>query len=125
MPGKIKYKRRSFSVHLSPSKYGPKASVTSRWLTSHKSSFKTIVDRDAWVAQSAELPALNFGSGQDLMICGFELHVWLCTNSTEPAWDFSPKPPPPLKRSLSLKINEHLKKKKKKNYGGEKESVIG
>ena len=43
--------------------------------------------RGAWVAQSVKLPTLDFGSGHDLMVCGFELHVGLCVGSVEPAWD--------------------------------------
>ena len=41
----------------------------------------------AWVAQSAGCQALDFGSGHDLTVCGFELPVWLCADSAVPAWD--------------------------------------
>ena len=43
--------------------------------------------RDAWVAQSVKRPALDFSSGHDLTVRGFESHVGLCPGSTEPAWD--------------------------------------
>ena len=70
--------------------------------------------RGAWVAQSVEWPTLDFGSGHDLTVRGFEPCLGLCTMSTEPASD-------PLSLSLSLslsvppllslsKINKHLKK---------------
>ena len=41
----------------------------------------------AWVAQQVKCPTLGLSSGHDLMVCEFELHVGLCTDSTEPAWD--------------------------------------
>ena len=55
--------------------------------------------RGAWVAQSGERPAPDFGSGREL-----EPRVGLCADSAEPAWD-SLSPPsasPLLARSLSL-----------------------
>ena len=54
------------------------------------------------MTQSVECPA--FGSGYDLTVCGFEPHVGLCTDSTEPASDSLSSPllsAPPL-LSLSL-----------------------
>ena len=44
--------------------------------------------RDAWVAQSVKHLTLGFGSGHDLMVCGFEPRVGLCVDSSEPAWDY-------------------------------------
>ena len=43
--------------------------------------------RGTWVAQSVQHLTLGFGSGHDLSVCGFEPHVGLCANSTEPAWN--------------------------------------
>ena len=62
-------------------------------------------------------PALDFGSGHDLMVCESEPCIRLCADSTKPAWD-SLSAPPWLMRtrvpSLSLsKINKHLKNKNK------------
>ena len=37
----------------------------------------------AWVAQSAECPTLDFSSGHDLTIRGFEPRVGLCADSSE------------------------------------------
>ena len=51
----------------------------------------------AWVAQSVEHLTLDFSSGHDLMVCGFEPHVQLCTDSVEPAWN-----------SLSLSLCPYL-----------------
>ena len=56
--------------------------------------------------QSIKRSTLDFGSGHDLMVCGIETHVRLCTVSPEPAWDFlSPSASglPPL--MLVLKTN--------------------
>ena len=44
--------------------------------------------------------ASDFGSGHDLMVCGFKPHVRLYADSTEPAWD-----------SLSLSLSLSLKNK--------------
>ena len=57
----------------------------------------------AWVAQSVRRPTLDFGSGHDLTVRGFE---------PEPAWDsLSPDLslllPLPGAHSLGLKINKH------------------
>ena len=35
------------------------------------------------MAQSVELPTLGFGSGRDLIVCEFELHVQLGAASAE------------------------------------------
>ena len=62
------------------------------------------------MTQSVNYLTLDFGSGHDLMVR--EPHVRLCTDSTEPTWDFlSPSLSLPLCRScsLTLKINK-LKK---------------
>ena len=63
------------------------------------------------MAQSVKRPALDFGSGHDLTVCGFEPLIGLCADSVELAWDsLSPllSVPPRLVHALSL---SHLKKK--------------
>ena len=56
----------------------------------------------AWGAQSVECLTLDFGSGCDLMVRGFEPCTVLCTDSVEPAWDsLSPSFSLPFSRSLS------------------------
>ena len=52
------------------------------------------------MAQSVGHLTLDFGSGHDLPVRGFEPHVGLCADGVEPAWD---------SLSLPLKINK-LKK---------------
>ena len=54
--------------------------------------------------------ASNFGSGQDLVVGGFETHVGLCADSLEPepasdsvSPSLSALPPPPCSVSVSLK----------------------
>ena len=63
---------------------------------------------------SVRRPTLDFSSGHDLTVHGFEPYIGLCADSAEPSWDFLPlslsaslklSAPPPL--SLSLKINKH------------------
>ena len=59
-----------------------------------------------WVAHSVKLPALDFGSGHDLVVYEFEPCIELCADSVEPAWEpLSPSlsAPPPLSLSLSKK----------------------
>ena len=57
-----------------------------------------------WVAQSVKRQTLDFGSGHDLMVCGFESHVRLRTDSGEPAWgSLSLSAPPCITRALSQK----------------------
>ena len=51
------------------------------------------------MAQSVKRPSLDFSSGHDLMVRGFEPHVWLHADSEEPAWDS-------LSVSLSLSFLE-------------------
>ena len=64
----------------------------------------------AWVAQLGKRPTLDFGSGHDLGVRGFEHRAGLCADSVEPAWDsLSSFCPSPAHR-LPLKINT-LKKK--------------
>ena len=59
-----------------------------------------------WVAQSGKCPTLDFSSGHDLKVRGFEDRVRLYA---EPAWDSLCLPllsaPPQLMLFLSLKIN--------------------
>ena len=65
--------------------------------------------------------ASDFGSGHDLTVCGFEPHVRLCADSSEPGARFRfcvslslcPSPAHALSLSVS-KINKNIKKKKKK-----------
>ena len=62
----------------------------------------------AWVAQSVERLTLDFSSGHDLTVCGFEPHI--CAVSMEPRACFG---------SISLKYKRKHEKKflkeKKKN----------
>ena len=37
----------------------------------------------AWVAQSVKRLTLDFGSGHDLMVCGFKPSIKLCADSME------------------------------------------
>ena len=72
--------------------------------------------RAAWVAQLVEHSTLDFSSGHDLAICGFEPCIGLHAGDGEPALDsLSPSlclyPASSLSLSLSLKINiQNLKK---------------
>ena len=43
--------------------------------------------RGACVAQLVKYPTLGFSSGCDLVVCGIEPHVGLCSDGVEPAWD--------------------------------------
>ena len=64
------------------------------------------------MVQSVEPPALAFSSGHDLMVRGFEPHVWLCadgTEGTEPAWNSLSLSLPLIVCALSLK-NKLFKK---------------
>ena len=62
--------------------------------------FKEQKSRGAWVVRSVKRPTLGFGSGHDLVVGGFELHIF--ADSAEPAWD-SLSPSLPLTFSLSHK----------------------
>ena len=64
-------------------------------------------DRGAWVAQPVKHLTLHFGSGPDFMVCEFEHHIRLCTDSTEPAWKALS---PSICLSLSLSLSLSLKK---------------
>ena len=76
------------------------------------------------MAQLVEYLILDFVSGHDLMVHGFNPCIGLCTDSIGPAWDYlspclslchSPiHAYLSLSLSLSLKINEYLKKERKK-----------
>ena len=60
---------------------------------------------DAWVAQLVKCLTLDFSSGYDLTVCGFEPRMGFCTDSAEPAWNFlspSLSAPPLLTHALSL-----------------------
>ena len=61
------------------------------------------------VAEWAKHPTLDFGSGHDLTIRGFQAHLRLCADSVKPAWDsvsLSLCPSPALPLSLSLSQNK-------------------
>ena len=60
-----------------------------------------------WVAQSVKRPTLDFSSGHDLTVRGFEPCLRLCADSVEPAGDsLSLSLSLPLPHTLSLKINK-------------------
>ena len=61
--------------------------------------------RGTWVAQLVKHLTLGFSSGLDLMVCGFEPHVRLCTGY-EACLGSSLS----LSLSLSLKVKNKLKK---------------
>ena len=62
-------------------------------------------NRGTWVAQLVKHLALDFSSGRDLMVCGFEPHVELCSGSVEPAWDsLFPPLSLPLPHSYTLSL---------------------
>ena len=55
------------------------------------------------MAQSVKCLTLDFSSGHDLTVQGFEPCIGLCTDSAEPAWDsLSPSPYVPSLHILSL-----------------------
>ena len=64
---------------------------TGNWKLSRRSpmshGFKSVSERGPRMAQSVKCPTLDYGSGHDLMVHGFEPHVGLCTGSVELAWD--------------------------------------
>ena len=60
------------------------------------------------MAQSVEHSTVHSGSGQDLVVRGFEPCIGLCTDSMEPAWDSFSLCPSPA-HALS-----HKEKKKRK-----------
>ena len=67
----------------------------------------------SWVGESVKHLTLNFGLGHDLMVCEFEPHIRVCVGSSEPLGFFLPLslcPLPLLVLSLSLKIENNLKK---------------
>ena len=73
------------------------------------------------MAQSVEL-ILGFGSGHDLMVCGFQPCVRLCAGSLEPAWDSVSLSLCPSLLALSLSLSLSLSKEvnkyfSKKNMG--------
>ena len=47
---------------------------------------KECQSKGAWVAQSVLCLTLGFGSGHDLLVCGFEPRIELCADSVEPVW---------------------------------------
>ena len=73
---------------------------------------KTFSLGGTWVAQSAEHPTLDFGSGHDLTVCEFEPHIRLCAEYRA-CLKLSLSFPLPLSSALSLST----KKKKKISFG--------
>ena len=79
------------------------------WLEtpSRRINFKMVWGWGTWVAQLAERPTLDFGSGHDLTVPEIEPFVRLQADSTEPVWDslsslsLCPSPAHPLTLSLS------------------------
>ena len=68
-----------------------------------------ILHRGSWGARLVKHLTLDFGSGHDLTVCEMELHIELCTDSTEPAWDslsLSLCPSPARSLSLSLSLSK-------------------
>ena len=66
------------------------------------------------MAQSVKRPTLDFGSGHDLTVRGFEPHVGLSPDSAEPAWgslfpslSLSLSAPPLLSRFLALSLSQN------------------
>ena len=65
-------------------------------------------DRGAWLAQSVRHPTLDFGSGPDLTVCGFEPCIGFHADGTGPAGDsFSLALPPPLVPLSTFQVNKH------------------
>ena len=62
-------------------------------------------DGGAWGAPLVKHLTLDFGSGHDLPVCGFEPCVGLCAHSVEPALGFQTAPPP-LAQALSFPHNK-------------------
>ena len=62
---------------------------------------------DAWVDQSVKRPTLDFSSGYDLTVGGFEPLTGLCADSVEPAWDSLSLPLPLPCLLLLSKINKY------------------
>ena len=100
--------------------------------------FKGTILGGTWVSQLVKRPTLDFSSGQDLRVLGFEPCARLCTNSVEPAWDsLSPSLCPSPAPSLVLTLSKQIKLKKKKRgtilecmrgalvESGEANSVLG
>ena len=52
-----------------------------------KLSLNMLYFRGTWVAPSVKWQTLDFGSGHNLTVYGFEPHVRLCAVGTEPVWD--------------------------------------
>ena len=46
---------------------------------------RLMVKEGTWVALSVKCPALDFSSGHDLTVCGFEPRIGLCADCVEPA----------------------------------------
>ena len=58
-----------------------------QWYTRETWDLEESLLQKCWVAQSTDHPTLGFGSGHDLMACGFKTLMRLRTVSEGPAWD--------------------------------------
>ena len=76
-----------------------------------------------WVAQSAKHPMLDFSSGHDLVVCGFEPRVRFCAECGA-CLGFSLSAPPLLVLTLSLSLSQNRltlpKKPETKNPNSQK-----
>ena len=62
-------------------------------------------------AQSVKRMSLDFDSGHDLVVRGFEPHVGVCTGCAEPAWDSLCLPPLSAPALLSVCLSLSLTQK--------------
>ena len=95
--------------HITYQHFGDAAKAVSRGKFVALKCINRKKKRGTWVAQLVKHPTLGFGSGHDLMVCGFGPHIGLCADGTELAWDsvsLSLCPSPALSLSLS-KISKH------------------
>ena len=65
------------------------------------------------MALLVERPALDFGLGPDLVVCGFKSHFKLHADSAEPVWDSLPLQII-KKKQTNKQTNKQTKKKPKK-----------
>ena len=71
-------------------------------------TFKKYPDWGAWAAPWVKPPALDFGSGHDVVVCEFKPRVEFCADSEEPARDsLSLSAPLAFSLSLSLSLSQN------------------